>query len=297
MKLHNLDINMYSFKDILDLFNIDENNIRIEDIKNAKKTVLMTHPDKSKLESKYFLFFKKAFDVLHHYYQNNLKQEVDIDTVNTDYQDYHDEEHSKQISNHVAKMEKKSFNKKFNKLFEENANIKKVDPDKNTWFKEDNPSLKDLEKVANVSGMTSAINNFKRKNNELIIHRGVQETMQGGGTNLYEEDNNSYVGSNIFDKLKYDDLRKVHKDETVFSVSEEDINKVKAYNNVDEYKNMRQGQSLDPINEIEATNLLKKKNEQKIANIRDFEKKSIMETIKNEENNKKFMSHFLRIKN
>ena len=71
MDIHNLDISMYSFKEVLELFNINSDEPTVQDVKNAKKTVLMTHPDKSKLDSKYFLFFKKAFDVLYNYYQNN----------------------------------------------------------------------------------------------------------------------------------------------------------------------------------------------------------------------------------
>ena len=47
-KSHNLDIHMYSLKDLLGLFNTDY-NMTFEDLKRAKKQVLMTHPDKSKL--------------------------------------------------------------------------------------------------------------------------------------------------------------------------------------------------------------------------------------------------------
>ena len=50
---------MYSLKDILDLFDLDY-DINIDDLKRAKK-VLMTHPDKSRLDAKYFLFYKKSF--------------------------------------------------------------------------------------------------------------------------------------------------------------------------------------------------------------------------------------------
>ena len=118
------------------------------------------------------------------------------------------------------------------------------------------------------------------------------------GANLYDEDDiNEYVGSNIFDKLKYDDLRKVHKDETVFSVSENDITKVKQYNNIDEYKNVRGSQSLDPLNENDSNKLLDNRYQTHVENIRRHEQNSIMQTMKNEENNKKFMANFLRLKN
>ena len=62
-KGHNLDIHMYSLEELLALFNLSF-EITLDDLKKAKKQVLMTHPDKSKLSPDYFLFYKKAFDVI-----------------------------------------------------------------------------------------------------------------------------------------------------------------------------------------------------------------------------------------
>ena len=58
---HNLDIQSYSFYDIIELFDLSPDNVSLEDLKRAKKRVLMLHPDKSKLPKEYFLFYKKAF--------------------------------------------------------------------------------------------------------------------------------------------------------------------------------------------------------------------------------------------
>ena len=73
MSTHNLDIHMYSLKEILDLFHLSY-TISEEDLKRAKKQVLMTHPDKSRLDAKYFLFYKKAFEVVVKFYDNQQKQ-------------------------------------------------------------------------------------------------------------------------------------------------------------------------------------------------------------------------------
>ena len=155
-----------------------------------------------------------------------------------------------------------------------------------------------MEKVVNVSSMNNAINNFKQKTSSLVIHRDIQTMNSSNGTILYDDDNsNEYVGSNIFDKLKYDDLRKVHKDETVFAVSENDISKVKQYDNIDQYRNARGNQSLDPMNESDANQYLNANHQRHIDNIRKHEQKSILQTVKNEENNKNFMANFLRIGN
>jgi hypothetical protein len=65
-----LNIDNYELQDILNLFNINydfgEKEMRI-----AKKIVLQSHPDKSKLDKKYFLFFTKAYKYLY----NNRRRE------------------------------------------------------------------------------------------------------------------------------------------------------------------------------------------------------------------------------
>ena len=54
-----LDIDNYSLDDILNLFKLSHSFTK-DDLKQAKKQVLKTHPDKSNLDKKYFLFFTKA---------------------------------------------------------------------------------------------------------------------------------------------------------------------------------------------------------------------------------------------
>ena len=51
MESFDLNLDNYELKDILNLFKIPE-NFDEEDLKSAKKTVLMTHSDKSKLDVK-----------------------------------------------------------------------------------------------------------------------------------------------------------------------------------------------------------------------------------------------------
>ena len=65
----NLDLNIdnYSLDDILQLFRLSS-DFNEADMKNAKKLVLKMHPDKSRLDAKYFLFFSKAYKVLYSIY-------------------------------------------------------------------------------------------------------------------------------------------------------------------------------------------------------------------------------------
>ena len=63
----NLNLDDYELQDILNLFSI-ELPITFEDLKQAKKTVLKLHPDKSQLPSQFFIFYGEALKVLVHLY-------------------------------------------------------------------------------------------------------------------------------------------------------------------------------------------------------------------------------------
>ena len=58
MMTDSLDLNLdnYELADLLELFKLDY-DFGHDDLKQAKRMVLQTHPDKSKLPKEYFLFF------------------------------------------------------------------------------------------------------------------------------------------------------------------------------------------------------------------------------------------------
>ena len=157
---HNLNIHLYSLEDLLGLFNLTY-DITYEDLKRAKKTVLMTHPDKSKLDSKYFLFYKKAFDIIIRFHDNQNKQRQQVNPQNTIYSTNDDKESSntKNVTSIINDMSKKDFQHKFNDLFEKNMS-KKIDTTKNEWFQNDESTFKTTENV-NASNMGTI---FKEKN-------------------------------------------------------------------------------------------------------------------------------------
>ena len=98
---HNLNIQSYSFDEILGLFDLESYDITIEDLKTAKRKVLMLHPDKSRLDAKYFLFYKKAFDVIVQFFDNQNRQNRSVEQKNVAYNpNYKDEDKSttKQIT-------------------------------------------------------------------------------------------------------------------------------------------------------------------------------------------------------
>ena len=62
-----LNIDNYTLNDLYNLFNVSY--LDEPSLKTAKQIVLKMHPDKSQLDSKYFLFFSKAYKRLFSIYE------------------------------------------------------------------------------------------------------------------------------------------------------------------------------------------------------------------------------------
>ena len=112
--MKNLDLNIqnYTFDDILNLFHLSM-PILYEDLKTARKIVLKTHPDKSNLDVSVYHFFVKALEILVYVYNfNNNSQEI-RKSIDEDI-----DENVMRFSM-MSKTDKKKFNEKFNELFNE----------------------------------------------------------------------------------------------------------------------------------------------------------------------------------
>lgn len=308
---YNLNINDYGFEEILNLFNLNY-DFTDEELKIAKKKVLFTHPDKSKLDPKYFLFYKKAFDLVLKYHTENKKQKIKVPTDTHLKYEKNDIIECNHINKIIKKMDKTDFNTKFNKLYEENM-MKKIDKKKNEWFENEEPVFDydcDLKNTnITMQNMGKIFETIKSKNSQMVKYRDVKEIKQTNfGTSLFDENdgyeensdnesNEEYITSDVFSKLKYDDLRKVHKDQTVFDVSEKDYNKVKKYNSVEHLSRERGLQNISPLDKIRAEEMLMKKNE-------DFKRMMLqkhhslnLKEMEYVEKNKQILATFLRIKN
>lgn len=293
---HNLNIHMYSLDELLGLFELSY-TISIEDLKRAKKRVLMLHPDKSKLPSEYFLFYKKAFDMVVQFYENQNKQNQVITEKTTKYEPVHqNENHSTKIGSVIKKMTDSNFQDKFNQLFEENMS-KKPNQQKNEWFTKEDP-VYDVGKNVSVKDMGREIDRIKQTNQGVIKYQGVQQLYSSNsGNNFYDDDDESdtYMTSDPFSKLKYDDLRKVHKDETVFSVSENDFNKVQQYSSVDHFVRERSKQTLNPIEKQQAEHMLQEKERIMKEQMMQRQYQSNLKTVQYAEKNKSVLSYFLQL--
>lgn len=300
MDKHNLDIQTYSLKDLLNLFNLNEKEvITIEDIKRAKLIVLKMHPDKSKLSSDYFLFYKKSFDLVVEFYKEQSKINQEIQTEEYMYNPKHEknEINEVQIKKAISKLDVGKFQETFNQLFDSNMKTNHETPEKNRW-KQDNTY--EIPTNMTKTSMNENFNKMKQQqsNQHLILYKGVQELHSIGGNPFYdddEDDASNYITSDPFSKLKFDDLRKVHLDQTIFSVSENDFDKVKKYKS---YNDLQQSRShnLTPINKPEAQRMLDLQEKQMRENMMKKEYHSKLQTMQYDEKRKSILSKFLLLK-
>jgi hypothetical protein len=293
---------MYKFDEVLELFGLGY-DISIEDMKRAKKVVLMTHPDKSRLGPEYFLFYKKAFDIVHRFYENQQKINASVPTEEPEYkplkQNELDKSTNERVNESIKKMGTNEFQHKFNQLFEANMSTK-PDSTRNEWFMSQNPSFQIQEQV-NTKNMGQVFEKVKTQqaSSALTQYRGVEELYvnSGSGTKLYEEPDDSYVECDPFSKLKFDDLRKVHKDQTVFAVSESDFKNVPKFSSVDHYVRERGKTPLNPLEKQQAEEILATQEKTFKEAIMRKEYEAKLKSSQYEEKNRSVLSNFLFLGN
>ena len=231
--MENLDlcISNYTYEDILDLFKLD-NNFDEEDLKKAKKYVLMTHPDKSGLDKEYFFFFSSAYRLVYKIYlfRNRSEQDTCVDrkyTANEVDEELENEDVWKKLAKH------NNFNSIFNKLFEKHKQNSYEGDGYSDWLKQD----QDVEVAKNKDDMERIILEKKSNLRQLVVHQSVGDMISNGGTSI--TGNVSSYQSGVFsDGLQYDDVKRAYT-ERVVPVTQEDYTSRKQYTSMDEYSRSR----------------------------------------------------------
>lgn len=276
-RIHNLNISNYSVQNIYDLFGLDKSTVSVNDLKTAKRRVLMTHPDKSHLPPDYFQFYTNALRVLVDDFQHSHKEisygERMKDMQKSDFQyERETEEDLAQKRAYQKTASGKEFMENFNRVFETEMRAPVVD--RNEWFRQNQSSYSDLS-AKSQADMGRAIQEVKQRQQALIVRRDVSELRGSfGGSSFYDTatDEDTYIAADPFAKLKFDDLRRVHKDETVLSVSERDFENMPKFRNVEEYNRSRtvdQGQ-WSSISEETSLNMLREREAARAARCNDL---------------------------
>jgi hypothetical protein len=297
---HNLHMEDYSLDELLGLFDMNAyHTITADQIKQAKKKVLMLHPDKSRLDASYFLFYKKALEVIVQYYNHQHRQNVQVTPENSQYVlPSVPKSTTGQINEAMEKMGSNGFQQKFNQLFEENM-VKKPSAEKNAWFSSNDP-LYDNISATNSKQIGEVFENIKQKNQGMVKYLGVLDMNSSGvpSGNFYDDDDqdDQYVSCDPFSKLKFDDLRKVHKDQTVFAVSESDYSKIPKYSSVDHFARERSNLG-EPIEKQQAEAMLASRQREMQAKMMQRQHQSNLQTMAYAEKNKNVLSSFMHLTN
>jgi hypothetical protein len=263
---NNIDLNIdnYSREELFKLFGLKNMNLNEDIIKECKKIVLRTHPDKSKLDEQYFIFFSKAYNKLLGIFefQNKFNKKKITDT-----NEYYDRDNSA-ILDKVFDMnsnlkESKNFNKWFNEQFDKNKVEETNESGYGSWLKSD----EDIVYMPNVTknNMASEMEKRKKEVKTLTTYNGVMEQCASsfGGSSLMSYDKN-FTSNSLFNNegIGYTDLRQAYV-ESVIPVTEEDYNNKLKFNSIDEYKRHRENLDTKPLSKEEAMNRLYNENKQK----------------------------------
>lgn len=271
--MEQLDLNLdnYQLNDLLKLFKL-KINFNEEDLKEAKKIVHLVHPDKSGLDSKYFIFYKKAFDLVSHIYKVNHRS-INEKVTNVSYDTLRHEFSESDRHKAVQKLQKSgNFNKHFNELFDEH--YIKDEHGYGDWLKKEEEGLSYTE--------------LKQKSRALALQSNIGQLVAKGSYSQFDT-------PNTYTSDQFTDLREAYTTGSVIGVDEHlDFDKVKKYSSVEELKKER-ASIIKPLSESQSKQILhhqhSEENEQSIHRIYNL----TMEHEKHQKKQGSYWSKFLTL--
>ena len=284
----------------------------------------------SNLSASYFIFYKQAYDILCHIYTNSHNNaDNNTDTrggggqggrgdggvyIPNQYNTLKKEDYRE-----INKIKKEEFNQTFNDIFDK-YDMASVSRPKNTasnaWWSSAEPTTATATtnatatSASNIGNAIQQIRQEKKRELQINPYREVA-TLYGGvgggggtsGGNYFDDDDDEdddnghngghYIECNPFSKLKFDDLKKVHKDQTIFEVSEYDYNEQPALN-MNEYKKQRDV-NMTPMEKQQAEMWFIQQEQQKQTEMLQKKYKMEMKIKENEEKSKMAVASFLRL--
>jgi curved DNA-binding protein CbpA len=270
-KTLDLDIENYTLDDILNLFKIPK-DFTEEDVAKAKKIVLKTHPDKSKLSPDYFRFYSKAYKKLYFVWKFRSTRSNSTRTYDEIVAEYENGtetvmgEHKKTVLDNFFKAEGEAEavadkSNKFNKWFNEQFEKHRIEEDSGgygDWLR----SNEDLEVERRITHaqLGEEMEKKKQQVRSLVVHRDFDETYSNfsSGMSILTGDAPECFSSGLFSALQYEDLKKAHV-ESVIPVTMEDYANVPKFKNLEEYNHYRNSQQTTPLSEAQANEYLSKK--------------------------------------
>lgn len=244
-----LNIDNYDLNELLNLFKLDF-NFSTDDLKRAKLIVLKTHPDKSQLDKKFFLFFLSAYKILLSIHDFRFKSS---NKQSTKYTIEKDEE--KELILDKLKVQP-NFNKLFNELFEKHKiHDEDIEHGYGDWMKSD----ENMDfRTTTMSQMNSSFEQKKREIKDIIPFQEIEEFEQSSNLFDLSRDKPTYYSSSMFSNLQYEDLRKAHV-ETVVPVTHDDYLQRPKFKNVIELQQHPDYKDINPLSLSQANEYLKQR--------------------------------------
>jgi len=258
-----LNIDSYSSEDIFNLFGVKNNCLSEDIMRECKKIVLKTHPDKSNLDSKYFLFFSKAYRKLYGIYEFQNKTTKKVSDTNEYFDSANTTVLDKMFEKNKALKNPKDFNKWFNQQFDKHKLDDTADTGYGNWLKSD----EDIVVTQNVSksNMAAEMEKHKKQVQSLTTYTGVTEYAGSSvSSSALMDYNSNFTSGSLFSNegMGYTDLRQAYV-ESVIPVTEEDFRKAPKFNSIDEYKRHRETINTAPIGKEDSMRKLYQQNKQK----------------------------------
>ena len=240
-----LIIDNYNLDDLLNLFKLSHDFTR-DDIRNAKKIVMKTHPDKSGMDKKYFLFFSSAYKII--YAIHEFRDRSDKNR-STEYSIEKDEEKEKMIE---SIKDKSNFNRIFNELFEKHQiKDEATETGYGDWLKSDDGID---TRTTTMSQMNETFEQKKEEVKALTVRKDVQDTTTHNHYDLAGNTPESYSAA-LFSTLQFEDLKKAHV-ESVIPVTQKDFDERPKFSNVQDMRRQRDTQDTKPLSQQQATDYL-----------------------------------------
>jgi hypothetical protein len=280
-----LDINNYDIDELLNLFNL-ERDFNEKQLKGARAIVLKLHPDKSKLDSKYFLFYSKAYKTVCNMWMFRMKTErkfTEEETVYiSDTGDIDVEERKTLLKRMFAENQDlkkaENFNKWFNKEFEKAKLHDDTEDGYEEWLRSNDDTDTNQDGRMTMGQMKHAFAEKKRQLcSDVVLHKDIEGYQNGSfsglGSNIISEKGS--FDSNTFSErsgsgIGFQDLRKAHT-ETIIPVDEQLLENRPHITSVTQMNEYRQSQNLYvPAGEHERIHAMNMKSENEAATNRAF---------------------------
>jgi hypothetical protein len=265
-----LDIDNYNLVDLLGLFQLDAAYDEVG-LASAKRIVLKLHPDKSRMDAKYFLFYSKAYKILFQLWKfRNVHIDPNATKTPAAGGGGHEREQMIYVSDTASDRDTSNNGELLDHMFRDNSALRKA-PEFNRWFNAEfekarveaadadgygewltEEDVGGAEQVQGSTGqMMAAFTEKKRQAcQDVVVHHEV-ESFYGGlgggmGSDLGGDGGGVYDSGGNSGGVAYQDLRKAHT-ETMIPVSDADLARRKAFGSVDEMRRYRTGQDTAPL--------------------------------------------------